>query len=193
MPAKKSGPVEFVFDEGNSSTNCSAVVTKRQAKARRKRRRESAKAALIKANIERQLLQDDRKAKAKAEQEKDVLDRNKVWRSIRALSASQLKGWKLREWKEQQRRELGAKATKNQRMPLKMRMGIMKKRKYIAKKEAERVRESGVVTSQHKGNKNKRKRAASERRRTGGSAKDGDVGNGGIRDGVMNISFLLKK
>ncbi len=134
---------------------------------------------------------------AKAAREAGTLDRNKMWRSIRALSASQLKGWKLREWEEQQRRELGAKATKNNKVPLKIREGIIKKRKVVAARVEERLAEASVVTTAHKGNKKKRqrlKKAAAAAGGAGGGGGDGDagdVGDAGVRGGVMNVSYLL--
>ena len=183
-PKGKPAAKEFVFDP--SSNGCAQVVTKRTAGALRKRRQHAKQEALLRKEVSSRKTDQQLKAEAKAAREAETLDRNEVWRSIRALSASQLKGWKLREWQEQQRRELGAKASKNRKMPLKMRMGIMKKRKLLGKKEQQRNRESGVVTASHKGNKAKKARRQND-------ASGRDIGNGGVRDGVMNVRFLLQK
>jgi hypothetical protein len=192
---RRPAPVELVFD-GGGGDGCAAVVTKQDAKVRRQQRRRSQREAEAAAEAEQLVTAEQSAVGAKAEREKEVTERNAMWRSIRALSASTMTGWRLREWQERQRRELGAKASKTQQMPLKMRVGIMKKRNAVATKETERVRESGLVTQKHKGNKKQRARTAAgadaTRRQRRGGHGGGDVGDAGVRDGVMNVSFLFK-
>lgn len=189
---KKKKVQEFVFDPNAAAAGCAKVVSKTVAKENKKKRKKEAREKAIRAALGLKQTDAELKAEAKAAAEAETLDRNKVWRSIRALSASQLKGWKLREWKEKQRRELGAKASKTVKMPLKMREGILKKRKIVTAKVDAHLKEAGVVTTSHKGNKKKRMRAAAAAGR-GGGADSGDVGNAGVRGGVMNVSYLLKR
>lgn len=191
MPATKEkrrkGPVEFVFDAHAAGKGCAQVVSKKAAKLNKKKRREKQRERAVRAKLGLLQTDDEKSKEAQDAKEAETFDRNKVWRSIRALSASQLKGWKLREWQEQQRRELGAKATKNKKMPLKMRTGILKKRKIVQARVQARIKEAGVVTANHKGNKAKR-----QRKKFSG-ANSGDVGDAGVRDGVMNVRYLLKR
>ena len=74
----------------------------------------------------------------------------------------------------------------------------MKKRKVVAARVEERLKEASVVTTAHKGNKKKRQRlqkAAKAGGGGGGGGGDGgdagDVGDAGVRGGVMNVSYLL--
>ena len=75
-----------------------------------------------------------------------------AWVSVQSLGATQLRGWKRRKWEADAFSAIGGgnKLNREQKMPNKMRMGIMRKRKLkLARAKAEEL-QSDVVTGDQK-------------------------------------------
>lgn len=132
-----------------------------------------------------------------------------AWISVQALGATQLHGWKRREWEADAFEALGGKAKQDlreARMPNKMRLGIMKKRKKREERMEVEQRKADLVT----GGKGSSKKGGGQRdrdkkRKQSSNGRDGDgmsdpiasrVGGAGggreqFRNGVMRITNVF--
>ena len=70
-----------------------------------------------------------------------------IFNSIKELASTQYVGMNKKKFKEDKLTKLGAAPVKQQKMPFKMKMGIIKGRDKKIKKMQEQVKESGVVLS----------------------------------------------
>ena len=115
-----------------------------------------------------------------------------AWVSVQAMGATQLRGWRRRKWEADAFAAIGggAKFGREQKMPYKMRMGILKKRKQkLARAQAEELK-SDVVTGQDKKGADK-KRSQSQRRKKDAEARD-PMASRGVRfkGGVMHVQDI---
>jgi hypothetical protein len=118
-----------------------------------------------------------------------------AWVSVQAMGATQLRGWRRRKWEADAFEAIGggAKLAREQKMPNKMRMGIMKKRKQkLARAQAEELK-SDVVTGQADGKKKKggAKRSQSQKRKLEVEARDPMTSRGvKFQGGVMHVQDI---
>ena len=113
-----------------------------------------------------------------------------AWVSVQAMGATQLRGWRRRKWEADAFEAIGggAKRAREQKMPNKMRMGIMKKRKQkLARAQAEELK-SDVVTGH---NSNRDKRSQSQKRKLDAEVRDPMTSRGvKFRGGVMHVQDI---
>ena len=121
-------------------------------------------------------------------------DFDEIWSSVQALGASQLRGWRKRQWKEAQWEAVGGKRSRNQKMPVKMRMGIMKKRLSKTKRKQEGERLADLVTGY---SKNQRKVRVNDRANAGRGGKERQrkdvLDKNKLRGGVLFIGRKKKQ
>ena len=113
-----------------------------------------------------------------------------AWRSVNALAASSLTGRRKRERESEVLLALGAKAVKRKSMPLKMLRGIKAKREERATRQAQELKDSGVVSGHASrrssvGNGSGKSATSSQRQR------DRGLDSGVFRDGGESCSAIL--
>jgi hypothetical protein len=119
-------------------------------------------------------------------------DFREAWVSVQALGATQLHGWRRRNWEADAFEALGGKKQQREiKMPNKMRMGIMKKRKKRELKMEEEQRKADLVTGTVKKKKREKKRKQDS---DPISARVGNAGGGteeSFRNGVLRVSNVF--
>ena len=113
-----------------------------------------------------------------------------AWVSVQAMGATQLRGWRRRKWEADAFEALGGRGSKlgqEQKMPYKMRMGILKKRKQkLARAQAEEL-QSDVVTG-HKYDASGGKRSKNRKRMMEAEVRDPMASRGmKFKSGVMFV------
>ena len=119
------------------------------------------------------------------------------WISVQALGATQLHGWKRREWEADAFEALGGKKqVREHKMPNRMRMGIMAKRKQREERNKEKAKKADLVTGN--GDVKRKKKGGGQRDRDkkrkkmerGGGEQADPLANRGVnfRNGVLRVS-----
>jgi len=124
-----------------------------------------------------------------------------AWVSVQALGATQLQGWERRAWEADAFEALGGKKQRREtKMPNRMRMGIMKKRKKVDERREERERKADLVNGKKKKG-GQRERDKKRKQSTNGkgeydpiASRVGNAGGGSreqFRNGVMRITNVF--
>ena len=106
--------------------------------------------------------------------------RTSLWEEVEVLGASSFSGQKKRDFDKKQLERLGAKASKNQKMPLTMLRGMRKKQRQREDWERQDMRDMGLTVG-------KRVKKAKKADLTGGMASLKETGVGKFSKGMLKI------
>ena len=124
-----------------------------------------------------------------------------IYKEIKEFSSTSLSSGDKRKYNDDKLTRLGAPPIKAEKIPFKMKLGMMKHQKKLAVKELQHVKDSGVVfgvsksksllNDKNKGNKRDNKYKDSKRVHV----SSGDVGieRHHFKDGILRISNKFRK